>query len=73
MTHISLDLAQVVDELRAARDRWRTEQRRPREAGARELPSREALTTIVTQLRGALFPMRLGPPDLRQELSLIHI
>jgi len=31
------------------------------------LPSREALASIVDGLRSALFPMRLGPPDLRQE------
>jgi len=67
LSHISLDLAQVVAELRVARDRWRAEQHRPREAGARELPSREALAAIVDGLRGALFPLRLGPPDLRQE------
>lgn len=60
-------LGEIVARLRQARERWRDSQHRPREVGARELPSREALTTIVTQLRGALFPMRLGPPDLRQE------
>jgi serine O-acetyltransferase len=63
----SLDLAHIVAELRAARERWRSAQQRPREVGGRELPSREALTSIVEGLRGALFPMRLGPPDLRQE------
>jgi len=40
----SLDLAAIVRQLRGARERWRTQQARPRE-----------------------FPMRLGPPDLRQE------
>jgi serine O-acetyltransferase len=62
-----LDLSDVVSQLRAARARWREAQSRPREASGRELPSREALATIVSELRGALFPMRLGPPDLRQE------
>jgi serine O-acetyltransferase len=62
-----LDLEQVVAGLRAARERWRDQQQRPREAGGRELPSREALAAIVEGLRGALFPMRLGPPELRQE------
>ncbi|HET7866318.1 MAG TPA: serine O-acetyltransferase EpsC [Burkholderiaceae bacterium] len=64
---VSLDIAAVVSQLRAARERWRMSQQRPREVGARELPSREALARIVAGLRGALFPMRLGPPDLRQE------
>lgn len=63
----ALDLASVVAQLRAARERWRGAQNRPREPGGRELPSREALEEIVQGLRGALFPMRLGPPDLRQE------
>jgi len=63
----SFDIAAVVTGLRAARERWRDAQKRPREPGGRELPSREALQDIVDALRGVLFPMRLGPPDLRQE------
>jgi serine O-acetyltransferase len=62
-----LDLDQVVAGLRAARERWREGQQRLREPGGRELPSREAMAAIVEGLRGALFPMRLGPPELRQE------
>lgn len=62
-----LDLAQIVGELRDKRERWRARQQRPLELGRRELPSREALDQIVAALRGALFPLRLGPPDLRQE------
>ncbi|MFL6626492.1 MAG: serine O-acetyltransferase EpsC [Vitreoscilla sp.] len=62
-----LDLAAVVRQLRGAREQWREQQARPREASGRELPSREALAVIVADLRGALFPMRLGPADLRQE------
>jgi serine O-acetyltransferase len=64
---LAADLAAAVAQLRTARERWRTQQQRPREPGGRELPSREALAGIVQGLRGALFPMRLGPPDLRQE------
>jgi serine O-acetyltransferase len=63
----SLDLASIVAQLRVARERWRDQQARPREISGRELPSREALAAILDDLRGALFPMRLGPPDLRQE------
>jgi len=62
-----LELAQIVAELREKRERWRAQQQRPLELGRRELPSREALDQIVAALRGALFPLRLGPPDLRQE------
>ena len=66
-TSASLDLPGIVAGLRAARERWRASQERPREVNGRELPSREALAAIVDGLRGALFPMRLGPPDLRQD------
>lgn len=62
-----LPLEEVVAQLRQARLDWRASQQRPREAGGRELPSAEALAAIVEGLRGALFPMRLGPPDLRQD------
>ncbi len=62
-----LDVAGIVVALRAAREQWRAAQKRPREAGGRELPSRDALLRVLDGLRGALFPMRLGPPDLRQE------
>jgi serine O-acetyltransferase len=57
----------VVAELRAARERWRVAQQRSREVGVREFPSRAALHEIAGALCGALFPMRLGPPELRQE------
>lgn len=63
----ALGVPGIVAELRAARERWRTAQNRLQEVGGRELPSGEALAAVVGQLRGALFPMRLGPPDLRQE------
>ena len=63
----SLDLPNIVAQLRQARERWRVSQGRPREMSGRELPSRDALAAIVSGLRGALFPMRLGPPDLRQD------
>jgi serine O-acetyltransferase len=60
------ELAGIVAELRAQRERWRNAVKRSLEPGGRELPSREALALIVDGLRGALFPMRLGPPELRQ-------
>ncbi len=63
----ALDLGAIVSQLREVREQWRLSQRRPLDIGGRELPSREALASIVDGLRGALFPMRLGPPDLRQE------
>jgi len=62
-----LDLAGVVAQLRSARERWRESQQRPAAVGSLELPSREELAAIVRGLGGALFPMRLGPRDLRLE------
>ncbi|HEY2256010.1 MAG TPA: serine O-acetyltransferase EpsC, partial [Variovorax sp.] len=61
------DVGAIVSALHDARDEWRDSQRRSREPGSREFPSREALATIVESLKGALFPMRLGPPELRHE------
>ena len=58
---------EIVADLHAARDRWRAAQQRSREFAVREFPSREALKEIAEALCGALFPMRLGPPDLHQE------
>ena len=69
----TLDLAGIVAGLRAVRARWRASQHRPDENGHRELPSREALAQIVDELRGALFPLRLGPQDLRQEAEDFYV
>lgn len=69
----TFDLQQIVGELAEVRQRWRAQQQRSTEPGGRELPSREELTRIVEGLRGALFPMRLGPPDLRQESEDFYV
>lgn len=58
---------EIVADLHAARDRWRAAQQRSLEFAVREFPAREALKEIAEALCGALFPMRLGPPDLHQE------
>jgi serine O-acetyltransferase len=60
-------LTQIVAELREVRRNWRESCARNHECGGRELPAPEQIRDIVDGLRGALFPMRLGPPDLRQE------
>ena len=61
------NIGDIVSQLRAQRGRWRDAHHRPREGAGREFPSPEALRKIALGLRGALFPMRLGPPDLRHE------
>lgn len=68
--HVSpFDIGAVVAELRDVRREWRANQGRSSEPGGRELPSRETLSQVVRDLRGVLFPMRLGPPELRQEVE----
>lgn len=63
----------IVRDLRAARREWRMQHGRAREPGGRELPSRQIMGEIVEALAGALFPMRLGPPDLRQESEDFYV
>lgn len=67
------DVAGVVRALHEARNDWRDAQQRSREPGAREFPSREALAQVTLQLAGALFPMRLGPSDLRHESEDFYV
>lgn len=67
------DLRRVVSELAAVRHQWREAQQRSTEPGGRELPARDALAQIVDGLRGVLFPMRLGPADLRQESEDFYV
>ena len=66
-------LDDIVGELRQARRRWREAHGRAQEAGLRELPSREALREIMSHLSGALFPMRLGPHDLREQYEDFYV
>lgn len=66
-------IEQVVSELAVVRHAWRRRQQRSAEPGGRELPSRDALAKILNDLRGALFPMRLGPPELRQESEDFYV
>ncbi|MFS2003788.1 serine O-acetyltransferase EpsC [Duganella sp. CT11-25] len=63
----------IVQSLHDARHNWRQTQSRNSEAGNREFPSRNALSGILDSLKGVLFPMRLGPPDLRQESENFHV
>ena len=64
----------IVADLRNARDTWRSSNGRcSGEQGGRELPSREAMRHILEQLCGALFPMRLGPVDLREESEDFYV
>lgn len=67
------ELDAIVQELRNARNDWRAQRGRSREPGLRELPSRDALQQIMRELCGALFPMRLGPQELREETEDYYV
>ncbi|MHC8358964.1 serine O-acetyltransferase EpsC [Pseudomonas sp. LS2P72] len=67
-------LQTIVSQLRTARDQWRVQNgRASTEQGGRELPSRAAMAEILEALCGALFPMRLGPVDLREESEDFYV
>ena len=67
-------LPTIVSQLRSARDQWRARNgRMSGEHGGRELPSRDAVAQILEALCGALFPMRLGPVDLREESEDFYV
>lgn len=68
-----LDIAEVVRGLRDAREDWRRGQGRTGEARGRELPSPQAVEAVMERLTGALFPMRLGPPDLRHDTEDFYV
>lgn len=57
------ELGTVVEGLRQARLDWRAGHARHAERGFR-FPSRQALRRILRELGTALFPLRLGPPEL---------
>jgi serine O-acetyltransferase len=69
----TFDITNIVQSLHDARHHWRRVQSRTTEPGGREFPSRDALGSIIDSLKGVLFPMRLGPPDLRQESENFHV
>lgn len=68
----SWNLQRIVSELREARNEWRTNHGRTRNAG-RELPSRTIMSEIIDTITRALFPMRLGPADLREESEDFYV
>ncbi len=67
------DVNTIVQSLRDIRQDWRESQRRSREPGGREFPSRDAVAGVIDALKGALFPMRLGPTDLRHESEDFYV
>ena len=68
-----LEIGAIVAELRTARTDWRLAQGRSLEPRGRDLPSRGVLQGLMADLHGLLFPMRLGPPDLRQDAEDFYV
>ena len=70
---VNWQLDHIVEALRGVRAEWRSSTGRARELGGRELPSRQAISEIIQGLSGALFPMRLGPNELREESEDFYV
>ena len=67
------NIENIVTELQLARNEWRSQQKSLKDFGGRELPSKEEIKKIMNDLCGILFPMRLGPHDLRQQSENFYI
>jgi len=61
------DLATIVTGLAEAREAWRKRRSREQDRGDREFPSVDRVAEAMRLLRGALFPLRLGPSDLQRD------
>ena len=73
MQQVNWQLDGIVTQLRATREQWRAQNGREREKGCRELPSRHRIRETLEFLSGAIFPMRLGPSDLRKESEDFYV
>lgn len=58
-------ISEIVAELHQAREQWRGQQGRI-DTAQREFPSHDAVAQVIDALKGVLYPLRLGPPELRQ-------
>lgn len=62
--HEPYQLSAVIAGLREARDEWRAAHHNHAEYGTHGFPSRRNLERVMISLGAALFPLRLGPPEL---------
>lgn len=67
------NLTAIASGLQAARDDWRTAHRSHAEHEHVGFPSRQRLETILADLSGVLFPLRLGPRDVRPENEQAYV
>lgn len=58
-------ISEIVAELRQVRAQWRGQQGRI-DTAQREFPSHDAVAQVIDALKGVLYPLRLGPTELRQ-------
>ncbi|RAU16675.1 serine acetyltransferase [Nitrincola tibetensis] len=65
MSNVDWGLDGLVSELRARREHWRRARQRDPEINGREFPSLDVMHQVSEGLASALFPMRLGPSDLK--------
>ncbi len=70
---INWQLGDAVAELRKRRSKWRSDQQRANELNGRELPSPTVVRESIAKVIQALFPMRLGPADLREESEDFYV
>lgn len=68
----TFDIPEIVKQLRQVRDQWREKQNRT-DTEHREFPSRDAVAKAVESLKGVLFPLRLGPPELRHAAEDFYV
>jgi serine O-acetyltransferase len=66
------NLADIADGLSQARDDWRAGHRQG-DRGQAGFPSRRRLELILTDLSGALFPLRLGPSSVQPETEGAYV
>jgi serine O-acetyltransferase len=67
------ELGGIVASLKQAREDWRQRRHRDHHDGHREFPSPERVREAVDLIRGALFPLRLGPSDLHRESEDFYV
>jgi serine O-acetyltransferase len=72
VTQSNWNLTGIVAELGRARLEWREKQGISQEP-SRDFPSRRQLSQAIRDLTGALFPSRLGPHDLREEVLDFYV
>src|SRR5690554_1195231 len=69
----AFNIPTIVQALKDARQDWRSAQQRANESGGRQFPSTDTMVQILADLKGILFPMRLGPSNLRQESEDFYV